>query len=111
MADHADPIAHIERIVQQPLERTPTRMHFDGALGPSVVSVFDVGVAAADMRDDAAILTFQKLEQLVGSVDRLGRGLAFDQDVRRAADWLTLVAVEDVAVPAHASVTGPFVAR
>jgi hypothetical protein len=33
-------------------------MHLDGALGPPVVGVFDIGVAAADMGDDAAILAF-----------------------------------------------------
>ena len=43
-------------------------------------------------------------------VDRVGRGLALDQDVRRAADRPALVAVEDVAVAAHAGVARPFVA-
>ena len=53
VADDADAIALLERVVQQPFERAPGRMHLDGALEPAVVGVFQVGVAAADMGDDA----------------------------------------------------------
>ena len=75
------------------------------------MGVFDVGIAPADMGDDHGVLAFERAEQLVRGVDGVGRGLALDQDVRRAADRPALVAEEDVAVAAHAGVARPFVAR
>ena len=110
VADHADAKALLEGVVQQPFERAPGGMHLDGALQPSVVGELHVGIAPADMGDDDGVLVLQRLEQVVGGVDGVGRGLAFDQDVRRAADRPALAAVEDVAVAAHAGVAGPFVA-
>src|SRR5665213_2693678 len=86
-------------------------MHLDGALDTAVVRVMQISVAATDVRDDAAVLAGEPLEQLVGGVDRFGRGLALDQDVRRAADRPTLFAIEDVAIAAHAGVARPFVTR
>ena len=85
-------------------------MHLDGALEFAVMRVFHVGVAPADMRDHHRILAFQRAKQLVRGVDGVGRGLALDQDVRRAADRAALAAIEDVAVAAHAGVARPFVA-
>ena len=85
-------------------------MHLHGALEPAVVGESHVGVAPADMGDDDGVLVRERLEQSFGGVDRLGRGLAFDQNMRRAMDRPALAAVEDVAVAAHAGVAGPFVA-
>ena len=42
VADDADAIALLERVVQQPLERAPGRMHLDGALEPPVMGVTEI---------------------------------------------------------------------
>ena len=110
VADDPDAVALLERVVQQPLERAPGRMHLDGAFEPSVMGVFEVGVAPADMGDDHGVLAGERAEQLVRGVDGIGRGLALDQDMRRAADGAALAAEEDVAVAAHAGVARPLVA-
>src|SRR5437879_7832109 len=47
---------------------------------------------------------------MICRIDGIGRGLAFYQDVRRAADRPTLAAKENIAVAAHAGVARPFVA-
>src|SRR4051812_33701498 len=97
--------------MQQPLERTPGRMHLDGAFEPAVVRILHIRVTPADMRDDDRVLAFQRTEQRIRGVDRVRGGLAFDQDVRRTAYRPTFVAVKDVAVAPHAGIAGPFVAR
>ena len=74
------------------------------------MGVLDIRVAPADMRDDDRVLAVERAEQLIRRVDRVGRGLALDQDVRRAADRAAFVAIEDVAVAAHAGIARPFVA-
>ncbi len=53
VADHADTITLLESVVQKPLERAPSRMDLDGALDAPIMRVFHVGIAPADMRDDA----------------------------------------------------------
>ena len=62
VTDDADAIAHLERIVQDPLERAPGRVHFDCAFQLSVMGVFDVGIASADMGDHDGVLAGQRLE-------------------------------------------------
>src|ERR1700686_156643 len=111
MADHADAKAHFERVVQDPFERAPRRMHLDRALDTPVMRIFDVGIAPTDMRDDAAVFGAHGFEQLIGGVYRIGGGLILDEDVRGAADRPSLVAEENIAVAAHAGVARPFVAR
>ena len=111
VADDADAVALLERVVQQPLERAPGRVHLDGALEPAVMGIFQIGIAPADMGDDHGILAGERAKQLVGGVDGVGRGLALHQDVRRAADRPAFAAEENVAVAAHAGVARPFVAR
>src|SRR4029077_9351178 len=111
VADDADAKSLLEGVMQQPFERTPARMYLDGALDPPVVSIFHIGVAAADMRDDSTVLGLERLEQVIRGVDCVRRGLTFDQDVRRAADRPALVPIEDVTVAAHPGVARPFVSR
>ena len=60
VADDADAIALLERVVQQPLERAPGRMHLHGALEPPVMGVVEIGVAPADMRDDHGVLAGER---------------------------------------------------
>src|SRR6187455_193853 len=61
------------------------------------------------MRDDNGIFAFQPAKQRVGGVDGIGRSLAFDQNVRRASDWPSFVAIKDIPVAAHPGVARPFV--
>ena len=82
VTDDADPVAFLERIVKQPLERAPGRMHFHRTFEPSVVGERDIGIASADVRDDDGILAIECPEQLVGGEHGFARGLATDQNVR-----------------------------
>ncbi len=107
----ADAVALCEGIMQQPFERAPGRMHLDAALESPVMSAFDIRVAAANMGDDHRVLASKRVKQLAGGVNGRGRGRAFDQDVRRAADGAAFAPEEDVTVAAHAGIAGPFVAR
>jgi hypothetical protein len=86
-------------------------MYLDGALDPPVVSIFQIGVAAADLRDDSTVLGLERLEQVIRGGDCVRRGLTFDQDVRRAADRPALMPIEDVTIAAHPGVARPFVSR
>ena len=61
VADHADAKALLECVVQNPFERAPGRMHLDGALDAPVMGIFDIGIASAHMRDDAAVFAAQEL--------------------------------------------------
>ena len=36
-------------------------MQFDAALNPPIVGIFQVGVAASDMRDNSAVLSTERL--------------------------------------------------
>src|SRR5262249_6167928 len=56
VANDADAVAHLERVMHEPFERSPTRVHLDGAFDAAVVGVFHVGVAPAHVGDDAAVL-------------------------------------------------------
>ena len=86
-------------------------MHLHRAFEPAVVGVFQVRIPPADMGDDHGVLACERAKQLVGGVDGIGRGLAVDQDMRRAADGAALAPEEDVAVATHAGVARPLVAR
>ena len=59
VAHHADAIALVERVMQQPLERAPGGMHLDGTLEPAVVRELDVRIAPADMGDDHGVLVLR----------------------------------------------------
>ena len=109
VANDPDTIALLERIVEEPLEGAPGGMHFDGALEMAVMGECDIGIASADMGDDDGVLVLERAEQLVGGIDRRGRGLPLDQNVRRAADRTAFAAEEDVAVAAHAGIARPLV--
>ncbi len=112
VAHDADAKALLESVVQQPLERSPGGVHFHGALQPAVVRHRDVGVASADMRDHDGVLGGDRAEQIFGGVAiAVGRILAVDQNAGGAEDRPSFVAVEDVAVAAHAGVARPFVTR
>ena len=78
----ADAKSLLERVVQNPFERAPGRVHLDGTFEPTVMGVFQVRIAPADVGNDNCILAFERAEQFVRRVDRLGRGLTLDQDVR-----------------------------
>src|SRR5262249_5597868 len=105
MTNDAHAKSLLERIMQEPFKRAPARMHFDGALNPPIVGIFQIGVATSDVRDNSAVLSVEYFEQVVRGVDCFRRGFSFDQDVRRAADWLALAPIEDVAIAAHAGIT------
>src|SRR5262249_19305241 len=110
VAYDADAVAFFERVVQQPFERAPGRVHLDAALEPSVMGGFDVGVTPADMGDDNGILPAERTKQFIRRVHGAARGLSFDQDVRRAPDRAAFAAEENVAIAAHAGIARPFVA-
>src|SRR4051812_25769504 len=75
------------------------------------MGVFQVRVTTADMRDDNGVFAFERAKQLIRSVDGLARGLPFDQDMRRAPNRTSFVAVKDIPIAAHAGVARPFVSR
>src|SRR5947209_20374821 len=56
VADDADPESFFKGIVQEPFKCTPRRMHFNGALNPPIVGVFQIGVSSSDLRDHSAVL-------------------------------------------------------
>ena len=68
VADHADAVAPLQRVVQQPFERAPGRMHLDRALELARMGILHVGVAAADMGDHDRILAGHRVEDVVGGV-------------------------------------------
>ena len=111
VADDADAMAQLERVMQEPLERSPGGMHFNRAFEPAVMGGSEIGIAAADVRDHHGVLALERAEKLIGGVDRVGRGLAFHQNMRGAVNRTTFVAVEHVAVTAHAGIARPLIAR
>ena len=86
-------------------------MHLHGALDARVVRHPDIGIAAADMGEDDAILVLQRGEELRGAVG-VAREVAVivDQRVRRAVDLLALVHEQHVAVAAEPGIARPLVA-
>ena len=78
----ADAITLLERVMQNPFERAPGRVHLDGTFEPTVMGIFQVRIAPADMGNDNRVLAFERAEQFVRRVDRLGRGLTLNQDMR-----------------------------
>ena len=75
VADDADAITLLERVVQNPFKGAPRRMDFDGAFHAPVVRIFQICVAPADMRD------------LLESICRIGK-LTYrsPEDVKAALD-------------------------
>ena len=112
IGENADAVALFERILDQPFEGAPIRMHLDRALDPRVVRHLDVGVAAADVGEHDAILVLQRLEQLLGAVGVAGKvALVIDESMRGAMDLSPLAHEQDVAVTAQTRVARPFIAR
>ena len=104
VADHADAVAELERIEQEPLERAPRRMDLDRALDRDVVAGVQVGIAAADVgeRERAFAVAVQRLEQVEHMVAvGLDVRQVLDQRVRAAPDRPAFVEEEDVAVAAE----------
>src|SRR5262249_8196521 len=60
--------------------------------------------------NDTRILAVERAKELIRRVDGAGRGLPFDQDMRRAPDRPAFATEEDVAIAAHAGIARPFVA-
>ena len=69
MADDPYTKSILEGVMQEPFKCAPGRVHFDAALNPPIVGIFQVGVAASDMRDDSAVLSTERLEQFIRGVD------------------------------------------
>ena len=86
-------------------------MNLDGTFKPAVMGIFHVRIAATDMGNDYRVFTLQDEEQCVGRVDGISRGLALDQNMRRAADRAAFVAVKNIPVTTHACVARPLVSR
>ena len=86
-------------------------MDFHGGFQAAVMSIGDIGVAAADMGVDHAILRGQGGEQRV-RVASVGVqvGTVGQQGVGGPADLPTLVAEKDIAIATDGGVTGPFIA-
>src|SRR5262249_59716241 len=64
VANHADAVALLECVVQEPFERAPGRVHLHAALESPVVSAFDIRVTPADMGDDHRVLPSKRAKQL-----------------------------------------------
>ena len=111
VAYDADAVAAVEGIMQKPLEGPPRRVNLDRAFEAAVMGHIDVGVAAADMGDDHSVFVVaaERLEQLVCGMAILRRWIG-NQYPRGPADRPSLGAIEDVAVPAHPGIAGPFIA-
>src|SRR5437868_7278655 len=87
IGQYADPVALGEGILKQPLERAPIGMHLDGPLDTRVMRHGDVGIAAADMSEDDAILVLQCFEEIPGRVGVAGEVREIgDEAVMRAMD-------------------------
>src|SRR5262249_15939625 len=110
VAHYAHAVALFEGVVQEPFEGAPGRVHLHATLEPPIVGAFDIRIAPAHMSDDHRVLASKRAKQLAGGVDGSGRGLPFDEDVRRAPDRAAFAPEEDVAVAAHAGVARPLVA-
>ncbi len=111
IGQNTDPVALFERVVQQPLERAPIRMHLDRAFEPRVVRHFDVGIAPADMREHDAVPAVQRPEQLFGAVG-VARHIRMvrNERMRRPVDLLALAHEQHVAVAAEPGIARPFIA-
>src|SRR6266511_2599086 len=83
VAHDPDAIAFLERVVQQPFESAPGRMHLDAALEPPVMGGFDIRVTPPDVGDDHRVLAVERAKEFIRGVNGSARGLSFDQDVRR----------------------------
>ena len=114
IADDADAVTGLERVLYQPFEGAPGGMHLDRALEAAVMGEIDVGVAAAAMgeADDVEFLVAREsFEQLAGGRQSVARSdMVLDQRMRRAADDAAFVGEKDVAVAAERGIAGPFVA-
>ncbi len=72
IADHSDTVILLECIPQDPLERAPGGMHLHRSFKPPVMGLLDIGIAAANVRQDDAVLSRQLFEKLMGIVRVVG---------------------------------------
>ena len=115
IAHDADAIILLEGVAQDPFERAPGGVDLDGGLEPSVMGEGHIGIAAADMRHDDAILAFELAKEFVRvmTVGILVRHVLAIPDLRmaRAVDGFAFVAVMDIAIAADGRVGAPLIAR
>lgn len=111
VGEDADTVALLEGVLEQPFERAPVGVDFDGAFDARVVRQRDVGVAAADVREDDGVLVLDGLEQRIGAVGvGVQVGQVVHQGVGRTVQRTAFVQVQHVAVAAQAGIARPFVA-
>lgn len=108
----AETKALLQRVLDQPLESAPVRVHFHRTLETAIVRHLHVRVAPADMGEDDALLAPQGAKECLGiaGVAREVRQITH-QGVRGAMDRTAFVQKHDVAVTAQRGVARPFVAR
>ena len=68
VGDDADAVILFERVAHDPFEGAPGRVNFDCGFQLRIVGIENVGVTAADMGDDDAILAFKLAEEIVRGV-------------------------------------------
>jgi hypothetical protein len=105
----------LEGVAQQPFEDTPGRVHLDGGLQRGIMGKPEIGVAAANVCDDHAVLSLKPRKELIGVVrirdlirHILWRG---NLGMTRAVQRLALVPVVDVSVAANRGVGRPLISR
>ena len=109
--DDSDPVARLEGIEDDPLERAPGGVDFDRGLEFRVVGVLDVGIAAADVRRDQRVLVLECSQEISRRMTiglRMGR--VVDEGPAGSVDGAALVPVPDVVVAPEGSVARPLVA-
>ena len=64
VGDHADAVAALETVREQPLKGAPGRVDLHGRFQTRIVGIADVGGAAADVRVEQTVLVTQSREEI-----------------------------------------------
>ena len=116
VADHADDLAGVQRVPEQPLEDAPTRGDLDQPAEITIVVPRHVRVASADVRGQDHIVgtdvSVQAIEEQTGRVGWRPVVLRALRDLPMAGteDRLTLGSVDHIAITTGKRVARPFVA-
>src|SRR5262249_4619873 len=105
-------VAVPDRVLEEPFEAPPVRIDLDDRLQRDIVEAYDVGVAAADVRDQHDVVTAGELAEELGHREAVGGGIAHVVylGVRRAMQRGDVASEHDVAIAGARGHPGPFVA-
>jgi hypothetical protein len=111
VGDDSDLVPLIDRVLEEPLEPTPVRIHLDDGLERGIVEADDIGVAAADAGNQHDVVSPRELPEQLGDGKTVGGGVAHvvDFGVRGAVERGSVAAEHDVSVASARRHARPFV--